>query len=91
MKLEIDIPYYMFEQIKRENTIKSFLHRIDFAVRNGVERPHGEWKEKTALDGQAYMGHECSVCGFGVDRYMHNAFSFCPNCGANMKEEGEAE
>lgn len=60
MKLEIDIPYYIFEQVKRENTIKNVLNRIDFAVRNGIERQHGECKTckhfvKGGLDGKTYV------------------------------------
>ena len=75
MKLEIDIPYYVFEQIKRENTIKNVLNRIDFAIRNGEERPHGEWIEILP-----FSTGKCSLCG-----NVANITNFCPNCGARMK------
>lgn len=74
MKLEIDIPYYVFEQVKRENTIKNVLNRIDFAIRNGVERPHGTW---------GVYGATCSKCGKESDYRT----PFCAWCGADMRGE----
>lgn len=43
-----------------------------------VEVRRGEWKWRN--------GGECSECGF------HNSnfdFNFCPNCGADMRTDGE--
>lgn len=62
------------------------------------ERPHGEWIEKcTSFGGKCWA--KCSVCnefanGFGRDNgFGHDYFypNFCPNCGASMRREGEAE
>lgn len=93
MKLEIDIPYYVFDQIKRENTIKNVLNKVDFAVRNGVERPHGEWvshyeycKKHDCIPSGLIAFWWCNQCEQGVEIPTN----FCPNCGADMKE-GEAE
>lgn len=94
MKLEIDIPYYVFDQIKRENTIKNVLNKVDFAVRNGVERPHGEWKKTPkAVMGEGYMWY-CNKCEHQVYQDSSKPYpseNFCPNCGASMRKEGEQE
>lgn len=90
MKLVIDIPYYIYEQVKRENTIKNVLNRIDFAVRNGVERSHGEWKPIGEPDDLGiHSWHICSSCGFRTTWHMVDIFHFCPNCGASMGKEGD--
>ena len=44
------------------------------------ERPHGEWKP----DGT------CSECGVYSSLNKDTTY-FCPNCGADMRKEGEAE
>ena len=66
-------------------------------------RPHGEWipfewdpcyKTKISLPKgsdshmEEYWAEEfmCSVCG-----KAHHARDFCPNCGADMREEGEEQ
>ena len=45
----------------------------------------GKWKD--AVQGAYDSPHVlCSICGEYFWRYFKN-FDFCPNCGANMKEE----
>ena len=58
-----------------------------------VDRPHGEWIEQSDNYGDPY--YECSVC---EDAFItlegtpkENHYNFCPNCGADMRKEGEAE
>ena len=68
-----------------------------------VERPHGEWiafewndnySKKIPLPKgsdshmEEYWDEEfmCSVCG-----KAHHARNFCPNCGADMREEGDPD
>ena len=48
-------------------------------------RPHGEWiyHKEWELDGECAF--ECSKCGMGTDV----DYNFCPNCGADMRKEGE--
>lgn len=41
---------------------------------------HGHW-----IDGA------CSNCGFFTDIVMSRFFSYCPNCGANMREQSKEE
>lgn len=53
------------------------------------EQPHGEWvfdSNFTAF-GNPYGTYKCSVCG----GHSSNKYSFCKDCGADMRKEGEAE
>lgn len=53
-------------------------------------RPHGEWVEHTwaeEFDGLLISNYECSYC----HSWKREETDFCPNCGADMMEEGEAE
>lgn len=55
-----------------------------WAIANGTpyeERPHGEWRI-------TFDGCECSIC---KDTTLSIPMNFCPNCGASMRKEGEAE
>ena len=47
------------------------------------ERPHGVWKE---TDIPESILCKCSVCNFNLGAY---SFNFCPNCGADMREESD--
>ncbi len=57
------------------------------------ERPHGEWIEQYKNDGKwhdmGYFDHmyKCSKCGSDGSQRWH----FCPNCGADMRKEGDGE
>lgn len=48
------------------------------------EEKRGKWQSKTA----AYGNYEMHICPFCESSYLfkHN---FCPNCGADMREETE--
>ena len=50
------------------------------------ERPHEEWE--TCIDTE-YC--KCSYCGNVVMFEESVRFHFCPNCGADMRKEGEKE
>ena len=45
------------------------------------QRPHGEWICK----GSVGDGTWCSVCDTNI-KLFPNRYSFCPNCGADMRE-----
>lgn len=45
------------------------------------ERPHGEWIDAI------YDVATCSECSY-IGGNFHR-FNFCPNCGADMRKEGE--
>lgn len=53
------------------------------------KRPRGEWKQVTAKDGEYYCYHKCTNCGQTIESGFDNPpiFNFCPNCGADMREE----
>ena len=48
-------------------------------------RPHGHWK--IIFKGTIAEGLACSECG--KRGYGENLTNFCPNCGANMREEND--
>lgn len=87
----------MADYIKRTDVIK--LARIydssDFCVmavtvkdiRNipsadVAEVRHGKWIRPTRVPDS--MLSECSICGFDTGAFT---FKYCPNCGADMREE----
>lgn len=48
---------------------------------------HGKWIfdcERKMHDGWTYRQYHCSACEFQMIGGSHN---FCPNCGADMREE----
>jgi len=56
-------------------------------VKGKADRPRGEW-ERVSADKyvqHAYYFYRCSKCG-----YDHiGKTNFCPNCGADMRGEGD--
>ena len=62
-----------------------FVSRMNEAIKVLSARPHGEWK--ACLDTE-YC--KCSYCGTVVMLEESVRFHFCPNCGADMREEGES-
>lgn len=64
------------------------------------QRPHGEWEkygdkiEAYDIAGNKTWGQKriCTNCGF-IKTYIEDfgLYSICPNCGTDMREEGEAE
>ena len=57
------------------------------------ERPHGEWVE-VDIKPLPYGGYTCNYqcnnnkCNYFTKEYHLN---FCPNCGADMRKEGDTE
>ena len=48
---------------------------------------HGQWKENDNFDDGFWV---CSSCGFVSEATAaHKLYKFCPNCGADMREEQE--
>lgn len=54
-------------------------------------RPHGEWKQITEPDIWGKTKYQCSVCKYVHRHSEFDTISFCENCGADMREEGEAK
>jgi len=71
-------------EITEEQAIEK-LHETGWLIRHDkemTERPHGEW----VLCEDSYF-NRCSICG---DIWLNEAnsdFNFCPNCGADMRQE----
>ena len=61
-----------------EKTLKLVKEAVDRA------RPRGEWVKKYNTEDPTPV---CSVCGFDTEDQVY--FKFCPNCGADMRKEGE--
>ena len=59
-----------------EKTLRDFIDNAPTIDAEPVR--HGKW-----IDGDP-INWECSECGYLVMRY--NNTPFCPNCGANMRE-----
>lgn len=59
------------------------------------ERPHGEWVEVKRYNRKGKRFLDCSVCHYGekgeIVCEVTKLPNFCPNCGASMVKEGEAE
>ena len=88
MKIIIDIPEKTYQKIKEGIYDYGDMNVI---IQNGTpyeKQPHGEWTSN-GDDLEAI----CSVCGEALpysDEYDYET-NFCPNCGADMRKEGEAE
>lgn len=58
-------------------------------------RPRGEWIENKKYNRRGKRFLNCSICHYGDNGDIVCSVSvvpnFCPNCGADMRKEGEAE
>lgn len=86
----------IYQYAREDGYINLHIGTIDTIISNVPtveERPHGEWKQVTAKDGEYYCHHKCTNCGQTIESGFDNPpiFNFCPNCGASMAKEGEAE
>lgn len=63
------------------------------AAKKDHKRPEGKWKTVEGYDGDEY--YECSNCGepwfLESGTPKDNNMNFCPNCGADMRKEGEED
>ena len=55
---------------------------------NVREVKRGKW-EKTVGENGVTSAYRCSICGFEDNRYA--LFNYCPNCGADMREQEAKE
>ena len=99
MKLVIEIPEKTNAHIRSDygHGVKGLTEEdreiVCEAIYHGTpyeERPHGEWKQVTAKDGEYYCYHKCTNCGQTIESGFDNPpiFNFCPNCGSDMRKEG---
>ena len=71
-----------FDSIPMNQTTEILLLRKDLRELPSAqpERMRGKWID----DGDPFMW-ECGCCGYRVKRY--NNTRYCPNCGADMRED----
>ena len=84
--------------IKYHSPNEVFVSRMNKAIKVLSARPHGEWIFRPYADYNPTMGDiVCSKCdivyfeGVPESRIKFKLYNFCPNCGADMRKEGEAE
>lgn len=67
-----------------EVSLKPHVHFDYNAIREEIEKKmtHGHW---VGIDDEPYETFECDVCGYILET-TGKLYNFCPNCGANMKE-----
>lgn len=58
------------------------------------QRPHGEWHttpnpNHSPFDSTSEVIYMCSKCDYSNGDRIAAAWNFCPNCGADMRKEGE--
>ena len=53
----------------------------EFPAADVVERKRGEWARMNELD------YRCSVCNKRTFINRYPLYAYCPNCGADMREE----
>lgn len=78
----------IFLQGKSEEFIEGVNFILDkiYEAPTIEERPHGEWIIRRDKRG-AHIYSVCSKCNVP---YLDNDFpNFCPNCGADMRKEGD--
>lgn len=60
--------------------------KAQMELKDAYKPKKGKWVEFANEDGELDL--KCSVCGEEQGFYF-GYFNFCPNCGADMREEGE--
>lgn len=87
----------MEHAVNLEWSVLKWVNEVDIVTAinpNVVERKKGEWLDDS-LDGILPMGIECrwqkcSCCGNSISRLsIQQLPNFCPNCGAEMREEND--
>lgn len=86
----------------QEWLLREVLERFEYgAIPAADVRPvvRGRWIDKQNPNWRAYSHDQCSVCGWwntrnamcydGPARRHGHSLNFCPNCGADMREEND--
>lgn len=78
--------YGMTPEEAHDNYIEERAYKRGYEdAKKEFDRPHGEW---ISFDAKR---DRCSMCDFKIGKYVGVFYRFCPNCGADMRKEGEAE
>lgn len=83
-----------FDSIPMEQTSEILLLRKDLREMPPIQPKRGRWIYCEDTTADCVDGYRCDQCGFFVPwDYQHKSidyikdYNFCPNCGADMKEE----
>lgn len=82
LKEKIEIDNFDSPMMNPVMTMTKVLEYIDEAPTIEPEKPYGKWIYGTGLEYRVM----CSYCG---NIEILNSKNFCPNCGADMRKEGE--
>lgn len=66
--------------VGRLNGKHLIIKALQMAI-EALERQHGEWIESD-------FGWRCSICG-NTSVMWQRTYNFCPNCGADMRDDNE--
>lgn len=76
-----------------DDALRLVLNKLsDAPTVDAVERKSGKWIDawRSGFDGTRHWHRECSECGYERDDdSIDKDTRFCPNCGADMREEGK--
>lgn len=80
------VAHVTFDKDKLEEIVRD---QVIEPIKNGElvikeEKPQGKWEEPFESNGKTY--HKCNHCHISSELILID--NFCPNCGADMREEG---
>ena len=82
-----------FNRVIRQTLDDVFDHaETEAEARYHAQRKKGEWKPFDLTYGRSI--YACSCCGNGTEvptDMGEPLYNYCPNCGADMREDGEAD
>ena len=74
--------------LRKENGVvySEYEEAVDVIEKALADRPHGEWEYTGCVNDELQPEFCCSICNFST---YSRQFNFCPNCGADMRKEGD--
>lgn len=96
MKIVINLDEVYYEGIMKDRVLDTSIPEIFDSIKNGVPLPKGHWlsqREYCEMNNLIPSGlgsyFWCSECNHAVDvrEWHRNHYNYCPNCGADMREE----
>ena len=84
---EVEEAFDMAIQALEQDTIPNLFHDNQFVLRM-TEPKKGHW---VGVDQYPHEDYECDMCGYVVyaDEDTPDKYNYCPNCGADMRGDGE--
>ena len=85
MVLELIRDRYSSVDVDRLSLTDAETDAILMAI-EALERKCGEWEVYKDCEGKTRV-ITCNLCGWESGRYTWHNYNFCPNCGAEMKND----